>query len=186
MDAFREGVWEGVPSGARPEDFARRRRWLLGHVQPGAKVLDLGCGDGAFAAELAAAGATVLGVDVSATALDRARERLPGADFRKSADGAPLPVDNGWADVVWAGDVLEHVVDVAGMLADVRLALRDGGQLLVTTPAHGPLVTRTSPLDPRSDHLRFFTRAALHSLLHDQFVNISVRRRRGRLYACAS
>src|SRR4051794_10980470 len=186
VDAFREGVWQDVPLHARPEDFDRRRRWLLERVKPGDNVLDLGCGDGAFAAELVAAGATVLGVDVSQTALERARERVARADFRHAADGAPLPVDNDWADVVWAGEVLEHVVDVSGLLADVRLALRDGGQLLVTTPGHGPLLTRVSRLDPRSDHLRFFTRRSLHSHLDDQFVNVSVHRRRGRLFACAS
>jgi 2-polyprenyl-3-methyl-5-hydroxy-6-metoxy-1,4-benzoquinol methylase len=88
--------------------------------------------------------------------------------------------------VVWAGEVLEHVVDVSGLLANARLALREGGMLLATTPAHGPVLTRTARLDPGSDHLRFFTRRSLHSLLAGQFVNISMRRRRGRLYACAS
>lgn len=186
MDAFREGVWEGVPAGTRPEAFERRRRWLLARVAPGAKVLDLGCGDGAFAAELVAAGATVLGVDVAETALGRARERVPRASFAHVREGEPLPVDNGWADVVWAGEALEHVVDVSGLLAEARLALREGGVLLATTPAHGPLLTRTARLDPRSDHLRFFTRRSLGSLLGEQFANIEVRRRGGRLYACAS
>jgi cyclopropane fatty-acyl-phospholipid synthase-like methyltransferase len=82
VDAFREAVWADVPDGAQPEAFAERRRWLLARVAPGAKVLDLGCGDGAFAAELVAAGATVLGVDVAQGALDRARERVPRAEFR--------------------------------------------------------------------------------------------------------
>jgi SAM-dependent methyltransferase len=186
VDAFREGVWDAVPRDARPEAFERRRRWLLARVVPGAKVLDLGCGDGAFAAELLAAGAVVIGVDVSETALARARERAPRAELHHVAEGDPLPVANGWADVVWAGEVLEHAVDPGGVVADARLALRAGGQLLVTTPAHGPLLTRTARLDPRSDHLRFFTRRSLRSLLGEHFGNISIRRSGGRLHACAS
>ena len=186
MDAFREGVWDAVPADAQPEAFERRRRWLLARVAPGAKVLDVGCGDGAFAAELLAAGATVIGVDVAESALARARVRAPRADLRLAREGEPLPIDNGWADVVWAGETLEHVVDPAGLLADIRLALRPGGELLATTPAHGPLLTRTARLDPRSDHLRFFTRRSLRWLLAPHFGNISVRRSGGRFYACAS
>lgn len=186
MRAFREAVWADVPEDAVPEDFARRCRWLLERVPEGANVVDLGSGDGAFAAELAAAGATVVGVDVAPTAIERARARVPQAEFKLCDDGAPLPVPNGWADVVWAGETLEHVVDVAGLLADVRLALREGGRLLATTPAHGPLLTRVARLDPRADHLRFFARASLRMLLAERFTEVDVRRRGGRLYACAS
>jgi SAM-dependent methyltransferase len=186
VSGFREAVWAGVAPDALPEAFAPRRAWLLARIPPHARVLDLGCGDGAFAAELVAAGAEVLGVDVAAAAIERARARAPGAEFRLVAEGEPLPVANGWADVVWAGEVLEHVVDVPGTLADVRLALKPGGILLATTPAHGPLLTRTSNLSPSSDHLRFFTRKSLYALLTDQFLNVTIRRRRGRLHACAS
>ncbi len=186
MSAFREAVWEAVPRGALPEAFGERRRWLLSRLPPQARVLDLGCGDGAFAAELVASGADVLGVDVSRVAVQRARGRVAGARFEAVDEGGPLPGGNGWADVVWAGEVLEHAVDPAGLLAEARLALRPGGQLLATTPAHGPLLTRTAQLDPRGDHLRFFTRRSLASLLRESLTGVTVRRRRGRLYACAS
>jgi 2-polyprenyl-3-methyl-5-hydroxy-6-metoxy-1,4-benzoquinol methylase len=186
VSAFREAVWADVGDGALPEAFAQRRAWLLAQVPPHAKVLDLGCGDGAFAAELVASGADVVGVDVAQGAVERARARVPRAEFHAVGEGEALPVANGWADVVWAGEVLEHLVDVSGVLAEVRLALRPGGMLVATTPAHGPLLTRTSRLDPRSDHLRFFTRRSLQSVLADDFRNVTVRRRRGRLFACAS
>ena len=54
MDDWREAVWRAVPEGAEPERFAERRAFLLDRVAPGARVLDLGCGDGAFAAALLA------------------------------------------------------------------------------------------------------------------------------------
>ena len=64
MDDWREAVWRAVPEDAEPERFAARRAFLLDRVAPGAQVLDLGCGDGAFAAALVAAGCTVTMADV--------------------------------------------------------------------------------------------------------------------------
>jgi 2-polyprenyl-3-methyl-5-hydroxy-6-metoxy-1,4-benzoquinol methylase len=185
VSAYREAVWEAVPEGATPEAFAQRRAWLLGRLPPHANVLDLGCGDGAFAAELLASGATVVGVDVAEAAIERARRRAPGAELRVVPEGEPLGLD-GWADVVWAGEVLEHAVDPVGLVLEARRTLRAGGRLLATTPAHGPLLTTTSRLDPRADHLRFFTRRSLRGVLGEAFAHVAVRRRRGRLYACAS
>lgn len=185
MSAYREAVWEAVPDGAVPEAFARRRAWLLRSVPPHANVLDLGCGDGAFAAELVASGASVVGVDVARTAVERARARVPQADFRLVGEGEPLALD-GWADLVWAGEVLEHAVDPVGLVLEARRALQPGGTLVATTPAHGPLLTRTSNLDPRTDHLRFFTARSLRAVLGEAFEQVTVRRRPGRLFACAS
>ena len=176
MDDWREAVWSGVPEGAEPERFAERRAFLLEHVSAGDRVLDLGCGDGAFAAVLVEAGAAVTGVDVAAEAVRRARERAPGARFEQVAEGAPLPLDEDAVDVVWAGEVLEHVADVVGLLAEVRRVLRWGGTLLVTTPNVARLgvaleALRGAPLeerlDPRADHLRFFTARTLGALLRD-------------------
>lgn len=184
---FREAVWEAVPDGALPEAFAARRRFLLANLGPRARVLDLGCGDGRFAAELVASGARVIGIDVAEGAVRRARRRVPGAEFRLAEEAAALPVEDGWADVVWAGEVLEHVVDVVGLLLEVRRTTAPGGRLLATVPAHGPLLTRTARLSPFADHLRFFTRRSLRAVLSEAgFAEVTVRRRRGRLYACAS
>jgi 2-polyprenyl-6-hydroxyphenyl methylase/3-demethylubiquinone-9 3-methyltransferase len=175
VESWREAVWRAVPDGAVPERFAERRRFLLAHVAAGERVLDLGCGDGAFAAELVAAGATVVAVDVAEEALRRARTRVPGLDARLVREGAPLPLDEDAVDVVWAGEVLEHVADVVGLLADVRRVLRWGGTLLVTTPYHGRLSLAALALrggierhfDPRADHLRFFTPGSLREVLNE-------------------
>ena len=123
-----------MPDGAEPERFAERRAFLLGHVSAGDRVLDLGCGDGAFAAALVQAGADVTAVDVAAEAVRRARDRAPGARVEQVAEGAALPLDEDAFDLVWAGETLEHVADVVGLLAEVRRVLRWGGMLLVTTP----------------------------------------------------
>jgi ubiquinone/menaquinone biosynthesis C-methylase UbiE len=175
VEPWREAVWRAVPEDARPERFAARRAFLLAHVTPGDRVLDLGAGDGAFAAVLAEAGCTVVAVDVAQEALRRARARVPGLDARLAPEDGPLPLDEDAVDVVWAGEVLEHVADVTGLLAEVRRVLRWGGRLVLTTPYHGRVAVAAlalsgrldAHLDPRADHLRFFTAATLRGVLAD-------------------
>jgi SAM-dependent methyltransferase len=177
VDPWREAVWRAVPEDARPERFEARRTFLLSHVKTGDRVLDLGAGDGTFAAELRTAGCDVIAVDVAHEALRRARARVPDLDARHTDEQGPLPLDEDAVDVVWAGEVLEHVADVVGLLAEVRRVLRWGGTLLVTTPYHGNVALaalaargRTAldeHFDPRADHLRFFTTTTLRSVLED-------------------
>jgi ubiquinone/menaquinone biosynthesis C-methylase UbiE len=174
VDSWREAVWETVAEDAEPERFAARRAFLLDHVHAGDRVLDLGCGDGAFAAELVQAGCRAAAVDVAAEAVRRARERAPEADVRHVAEGDRLPFGEDDFDVVWAGEVLEHVADVVGLLAEVRRVLDWGGRILVTTPYHGRAALAALAVrgvhehfDPRADHLRFFTARTLRGVLVD-------------------
>ena len=175
-NAYADAIWAAVPADATPERFERRLAFLLAHVAPGETVLDLGCGAGEFSAALAQAGAHPSGVDVAAEALRRAGERAPGVELRLWRDGEPLPLEDNSADAVWAGEVVEHVVDVAPWLSEVRRVLRPGGTLLLTTPDHGrgtllalALSARrfAEHFDPRSDHVRFFSRRTLVALLDD-------------------
>src|SRR4051794_7579029 len=107
-----EAIWDSVPVGAEPERFAVRRSWLLERVARGDRVLDVGCGEGHFTAALHEHGAHPIGVDVVAEPLRRARDRHPALDFRLGTLEGPLVLDDGAVDVVWAGEVIEHVVDV--------------------------------------------------------------------------
>jgi 2-polyprenyl-3-methyl-5-hydroxy-6-metoxy-1,4-benzoquinol methylase len=187
--AYHESLWEGVPAGLEPPDFDLRRRFLLEHVVAGERVLDVGCGEGWFAVELARAGAAVVGIDVAEEPLRRARERgaglCPELDLRLVDADGPWPVDDAGFDVVWAGETIEHVADTAGWLSQARRVLRPGGRLLLSTPAHGRLRVLALALsrrafeahfDPRADHLRFYTRSGLTQLLSEfGFQAVSVR-----------
>ncbi len=190
MDDWREDVWRSVPEGAEPERFAARRAFLLAHVAPGDRVLDLGCGDGAFAAPIARAGAVVTMADVAREAVRRARARVPGAEAVVLEEGAPLPFAEDAFDVVWAGETLEHVADVVGLLAEVRRVLRWGGTLVATTPWHARLVAGIDRhFDPRADHLRFFSARTLREVVADAgFADVDVRATglRGRYLRLAS
>lgn len=174
MSEWREAVWAAVPAGALPERFEERRDWLLGFVSQGDRVLDLGCGEGSFAEALVAAGAQVTMADVAEGALERARPRAPGAEAVLLEEDSQLPFDDGLFDLVWCGETLEHVADASGLAAEARRVLREGGALLVTVPNQPPLRMAFESLagrpleerlDPRSDHLRFFTARTLEALL---------------------
>jgi 2-polyprenyl-3-methyl-5-hydroxy-6-metoxy-1,4-benzoquinol methylase len=188
MDDWREAVWRAVPEGAEPERYAARRAFLLAHVRNGARVLDYGCGDGTFAAELVAVGCEVTMADVAQEALRRARARVPQAYALRLNEGAALPFAEDAFDVVWAGEVLEHVADVVGLLSELRRVLRWGGMLLVTTPRHRRVIVATDAhFDPRSDHLRFFSAHTLRTILTEAgFAKVDVRRAGRGLHASAS
>ncbi len=173
---YHEALWQQVPEGSEPSDFALRRQFLLEHVRAGERVLDVGCGEGYFAVELVRAGAHVVGIDVAEEPLRRARGRHPELDLRLVAAEGPWELADASFDVVWAGEVIEHVADTAAWLSEVRRVLHSGGRLLVSTPAHGRLALMRVALsrrafaarfDPRGDHLRFYSRETLTRVLGD-------------------
>jgi 2-polyprenyl-3-methyl-5-hydroxy-6-metoxy-1,4-benzoquinol methylase len=178
---YHESLWEQVPQGLRPLHMATRLAFLLERVPAGARVLDVGCGEGWFTAALARAGREVVGIDVAQEPLRRAREREEGLgaerlDLRLVPAEGPWPLQDASFDAVWGGEVMEHVADTSGWLSEVRRVLRSGGALVLSTPAHGPLTRLAlglsgrafaSRFDPRSDHLRFYTRRTLTELLSD-------------------
>ena len=166
-----EAIWAAVPRDAEPERFAVRRDWLLARVQPGERVLDLGCGAGEFAAALPG---PVVAVDAAAEAVRRARER--GVDARHVPLDAPLPFADDAFDVAWLGETLEHLADPVGTLHEVRRVLQPRGRLLATTPDHPPELLHALAGDPRAfaehfsprtDHVRFFNATSLRELLAD-------------------
>ena len=169
MQQYYEQLWERLPDGIEPDDFERRRAFLLGAARPGARALDLGCGAGEFSAALAQAGAEVIGADVAQAALDRARRRHPGLRFVSVPFDGPLPFEDCSFELVWAGEVIEHVADTAPWLSEVRRVLSPGGRLLVTTPSHGRLRLALFGVaafsEPLGDHLHLYTRRSLAELL---------------------
>lgn len=169
-----DSAWAAAGAGARPERFGARREWLLARVRRGERVVDLGAGLGEFAAALDAAGCEVVALETSAVALRRLAGRHPGIEARAVDPAGPLPLEDASVDVVWAGEVIEHVADTAAWLSEVRRVLRSGGRLLLSTPFHGRVKTAALALarherhfDPRGPHLRFYTRRALRELLGD-------------------
>ena len=112
--------------------------------------------------------------DVSEVALARAGNRLPGARVVALSPDQRLPLPDNAFDLVLCTDTIEHVRDVQLLLSEIRRVLRPGGRLAISTPWHGrPLAIGVllggfeRYFDPRSPHLRFFTKKSLAELLDD-------------------
>jgi ubiquinone/menaquinone biosynthesis C-methylase UbiE len=149
----------------------------LGPVE---SALDLGCGDGRLTVALSAA--SLVGADVSAVALARARKL--GIETVELTSGAPLPFPDGSFELVLCSETIEHVQDVQLFLSEIRRVLRPRGRLALTTPAHGSFMRSPDPLSP---HIRFFTRRSLRRLLEEMGFSLeSLRRQAGTLLAVAS
>ncbi|MDM0036429.1 class I SAM-dependent methyltransferase [Variovorax sp. J22P271] len=109
-------------------------RWLpqvVAHAD-GAAILELGCGSGRDTRTLAAAGLRVVGIDLSADAIEEARARVPTAAFHCQDIRAPFPLAAGTVGVVVASLSL-HYFDWPETLALVERIcgqLRPGGLLL--------------------------------------------------------
>jgi SAM-dependent methyltransferase len=125
----------------------------------GSRALDVGCGTGFVMAALERAGIEVAGIDMHRSALLRARARVGGPLFASTATTLPFFPD---FDIVTLFDVIEHVDDDAGMLAEARGALVPQGHVVVTVPA-GPNLWTT--YDEVIGHKRRYTRATLAAAL---------------------
>jgi ubiquinone/menaquinone biosynthesis C-methylase UbiE len=104
---------------------------------PGETVADVGCGNGAYLAELARRGfaGRVLGLDMSPGMLAAARERLTsvggGAVALITADATALPLPDGAADLTLAMHMLYHVPDPSQAVRELRRVTRPGGRVVI-------------------------------------------------------
>jgi 2-polyprenyl-6-hydroxyphenyl methylase / 3-demethylubiquinone-9 3-methyltransferase len=101
-------------------------------TRPGAVLVDIGCGGGLLAPHVAGAGYHHIGVDISPTALRQAAEH---GVHPVRGDALAVPLADGCADVVCAGEILEHVDDLPRAVAQACRLLRPGGLLVLDTLA---------------------------------------------------
>lgn len=142
-----ERLW-GRYSLANELSPAQRHRWRLvvrelKGLPECAMVVDLGCGSGALLERIGRArpDARLAGIDVEPSALERARRRLPTAQFVRGdldQDAGEALSFRGRADAVVCSEVLEHLSAPERALRLARQLLRPGGRLIVTVPA-GPM-----------------------------------------------
>jgi 2-polyprenyl-6-hydroxyphenyl methylase/3-demethylubiquinone-9 3-methyltransferase len=113
-------------------------------TRDGAILLDAGCGGGLLAPHVRGRGYRHVGVDLRRSGLEQAaaRDVVP-----LIGDVAALPLATGCADVVVAGEILEHVTDLTAVVADLCRVLRPGGLLVLDTvndTAIGRFITVTA------------------------------------------
>jgi len=98
-----------------------------------AVVLEAGCGEGYGADLLAGVANRVIGADYDEPATRHIHSRYPDVDVLRT-NLVTLPIRSAAVDVVASFQVIEHLWDQRGFLAECRRVLRPGGHLLITTP----------------------------------------------------
>ena len=131
----------------------------------GARVLEAGCGEGYGAALLAGSARLVVGLDYDAITAAHVAARYPQVHVVRG-NLVHLPLPDGALDVVANLQVIEHLWDQPGFLAECFRVLRPGGLLLVSTPNRITFSPgRDTPLNPF--HTRELAAAELAELLID-------------------
>jgi SAM-dependent methyltransferase len=135
--------------------------WALRKYFSGARnFFEIGCGTGFVLAGVARAmpQLALYASEISSGGLPYAAKRAPAAQLFQM-DARTIPFVEHF-DTIGLFDVLEHIEDDAGVLAQAHRALREGGGLLVTVPQHAFL---WSEYDEHAHHVRRYSAAELRA-----------------------
>jgi 2-polyprenyl-3-methyl-5-hydroxy-6-metoxy-1,4-benzoquinol methylase len=161
--------WLDYSDAAEQNPAQRYRRQiifdLLALGDGPARVLDVGSGQGDFAAELLHEhpSAELLGLEVSEAGIEISRRKAPGAEFAHrdlTQPQDPEPQQRGWATHAVCSEVLEHVDRPAELIRNAAAFMAPGCRLVVTVPG-GPM----SAFDRHIGHRRHFSADDLGALL---------------------
>lgn len=156
---------------------------LLPNSSP--RVLELGCGEGATLHLLKSRclAQWTCGVDINATALERARKAGVDVVVCGSIDNLELPIEPGSIDLALCLDILEHLADPWSAVRTVAALLRPGGTLVASIPNVQSLRVIAPLLIGRWDykdcgildqgHLRFFTKCTAVALLQQAQLTVN-------------
>ena len=145
----------------------RRMETLLRllEVQPGERLLDIGCGSGWFGDRCQRKGVDVWALDIGRTGVAGAKARFPQAATYQVGDLYYLPFATASFDAVVLSEVVEHLENIDAAIAEARRVLRPGGRLLVSVPYRETIVDHLcihcNQLTPANAHLHRFDEATL-------------------------
>jgi SAM-dependent methyltransferase len=154
-DRYSHGHHESVLRSHRWRTAENSAGYLLPHLAPGQRLLDVGCGPGTITLDLAGrvAPAEAVGIDsaadvVAAAEAARVEQAVDGVTFAVG-DVYALAADDGAFDVVHAHQVLQHLSDPVAALVEMRRVLAPGGLLAVRDSDYAAFVW--APEDPMLD-----------------------------------
>jgi len=143
-DVYTHGHHESVLRSHSWRTAENSAAYLLPHLRPGLRLLDVGCGPGTITVDLAAlvAPGQVVGIDASGQVLDRARAvaSRAGVDVTFGVgDVYALDFPDDSFDVVHAHQVLQHLTDPVAALREMRRVARPGGLVAVRDSDYGAM-----------------------------------------------
>ena len=128
----------GLPEGSVESFAGTGNPFSVGSLKAGEHVVDIGCGagiDSLIAARMVGPSGFVVGVDMTAAMLEKAKESaaalgLTNVEFREDF-GEELPISIEWADVIISNGVLNLIPDKAKVLSEMARVLKKGGRLQI-------------------------------------------------------
>lgn len=143
-EVYTHGHHESVLRSHKWRTAENSAAYLLPHLAPDAKVLDVGCGPGTITADLAdrVPRGHVTGIDAAQGIIEQAREAAGGRanlDFA-TADVYALDYPDDSFDVVHAHQVLQHLADPVLALTEMRRVTRPGGLVAVRDGDYGGMM----------------------------------------------
>lgn len=161
-DVYSHGHHESVLRSHRWRTAENSAAYLLGSLEPGMDLLDVGCGPGTITVGLAerVAPGRVVGLDSSSEVLEEARREAksrPDGTASESpefvvGDVYALDFDDGSFHVAHAHQLLQHLSDPVAALQEMGRVLRPGGLLAVRDSDYGAF--SWWPADPMMDRWR--------------------------------
>ena len=150
---------------------------LIRDLHLSGRAFDLGCGNGASAAELKKMGFSVAAVDPSRSGISVARRSYPDIQFEVADGTDSLAARFGTFDLVISIEVVEHCYDPAALMRTLASLLKPGGVAIVSTPYHGYLKNLALAALNKWDahmpplwlggHIKMFSQATFTKLLRD-------------------
>lgn len=150
------------------EDFPRAK-FIIERLKPGMRVLEMGCQTGGITRLIAPHVKEVVANELSDTYRERAREILANNPNVDLIDGFAEDLwdrELGEFDVVIAMELLEHVLSPSALCETAYLLTKDEGMVLLSVPKNYE--------DPIGEHVREFTEASFHELLHEHFETATI------------
>ena len=149
---YTHGHSAAVLSAHSRRGAADSAAYLLAHLRAGMDLLDVGCGPASITADLAerVAPGRVVALDAAAGALEAARATLRERGLSEqvevtSGDVMALPFEDASFDVVHAHQVLQHLADPVGALAEMRRITRPGGIVAVRDAVYSAMTWFPEP-----------------------------------------
>lgn len=151
------------------ENNDHRFHLALSHIKNGDKVLDIGCGTGWFCKFIKDKypDCVVYGTDISDKSMEMQRQQRDDITFVHGYVGNIQNVPTGYFDIVFAGEILEHLERPEDLFTEAHRFLKIGGKFIVTTPLLNKIDS--------TEHVWSYSASDIKELFEDfRFFNISV------------
>lgn len=192
MSSYRDYGYENANS-CHAHSYLHRHLLYFLKAHPKAKILDLGCGNGALVCWLISQGYDAYGTDASEKGIEIANSQQPGRFYVQdlAEDDLPQPLRYMQFDVIISTEVIEHLYDPRTFIRLCRYILHQSkGFLLISTPYHGYFKNLAISLLDKWDlhmnplwdggHIKLWSKKTLSHLLMEEGFKVSAFRGCGR------